>query len=264
MHQTIAPIIIVCGQRYAKTATIAVKSFLKHHHEQLFVAADNFAKNILSVFNNKNLCIVDINKYTKSAIEKTGNKQFTTFEYDSDGNHDRTYSALKVIIMDEIIQEKCPGAKYTLSLDADTIFTGDILTRTKQHLNITRHRFDIYMIQRDDPRMLLVCDLQPGSGYTLWKCDSNFIKKIISNFNDSCTGLAGGSQMLINSIKISCAYHEINDPMLHFVSPDLKNPNITDKEILKLQPAYIHLHGANSYARLLKFERIFNDFDNNI
>jgi len=46
--------------------------------------------------------------------------------------------------------------------------------------------------------------------------------------------------------------------MLHFISPDLKNPNITDEEISKIKPAYIHLHGMNSYSRLLRFSKIFD------
>ena len=258
MHQMIAPVMIVCGPRYAKTATIAVKTFLQHHNDRLFVITDNIAKNTLSVFNDKKLCIIDSDQYVKSAIADTGNKKFEIVEYDSDGNHNKIYSALKIIIMDKVIHEKCPEAQYILSLDADTLFTGNILTRTKNYLSIAKHQFDIYMIQRDDPRMMLLSNKDPGSGYTLWKRNSGFIEKFISKFNNSCIGTNGGSQILINEIKTSFAYHEIDDPLLHFISPDSKNPNLTDKQILKLKPAYIHLHGANSYKRLLKFERIFN------
>ena len=160
--------------------------------------------------------------------------------------------------MDKVIKKKCPEAQYILSLDADTIFTGNILKMTEDHLRLTKYEFDIYMVQRHDKRMLMTYDNKSGSGYTLWKKNSGFVKLFTSKFNDTCAGPHGGSQTLINKIKTSFAYHEINDPFLHFVSPDLKNPDITDQEILELQPAYIHLHGADSYSRLLKFERIFN------
>jgi hypothetical protein len=209
-------------------------------------------------FNNKKLCIIDIDSYAQSAMKDVNYQKFAIFEYDSDGNHDRTYSSLKIIIMDKVIKKNFPEADYILSLDADTIFTGNILKKTKEHLYSTKYIFDIYMVQRKDKRMQMMSLFETGSGYLLWKRNSNFIKLFISKFNKSYTNLNGGSQELINEIKTEFAYHEIDDPLLHFISPDTKNPNITDKEILELQPAYIHLHGKNSYERLLKFERIFS------
>ena len=89
----IAPAIIACGSRYAKTATIAVKSFLQHHNEQLFVIADKIAKEKLAVFKNKNLSIIDIDKYVQSAMKDVNHQQFAIIPYDSDGGHNKKYSS---------------------------------------------------------------------------------------------------------------------------------------------------------------------------
>ena len=245
----ISPIMIACGERYAKTARISINSFLKYHNEKLFVLVNDDS---LDDFKDR-VNIVQIAQYAQTAKQDVNCQEFTIFKYDDDGNHDRTYSALKIIIMDKVVDDQ-----YILSLDADTIFTGNILKRTKDYLMLAKHRFDIYMIQRDDPRMMLVCNLETGSGYTLWKKDCGFVKLFISKFNSAYAGIGGGSQILINQIKTSFLYHEIDDPMLHYISPDLKNPNITDEEISKIKPAYIHLHGMNSYSRLLRFSKIFD------
>jgi hypothetical protein len=241
---------IACGERYTKAARISINSFLKYHDDKLSVIVNDDS---LSDFKDR-VNIIQIKQYVQAAIEEVGNHQFAVFKYDEDGNHNRLYSALKIIIMDKAITE----GQYILSLDADTIFSGNILEKIKNYLRIARHRFDIYMVQRDDPRMMLVCNLEPGSGFTIWKRDCGFIKRFISEFKTKDAGLRGGSQTLINKIKIHFLYHEIDDPMLHFISPDLKNPNITDEEISKIRPAYIHLHGADSYSRLLRFNKIFD------
>lgn len=245
---------IACGDRYTKVAKISIRSFLKYHNDKLFVVVNDDS---LSEFNDK-VHIIQGHEYVQAAMDAVNCHEFTSFEYDNDGNHNRIYSALKIIIMDKIVHDYSPQSKYILSLDADTIFTGDILKRIKDYLNLAKHRFDIYMIQRDDPRMMLVCNMDPGSGFTLWKQDCDFVKLFIKEFDNAYAGIGGGSQILINKIKTSFLYHEIDDPMLHFISPDLKNPNITDEEISKIKPAYIHLHGADSYSRLLRFNNIFD------
>jgi hypothetical protein len=164
--------------------------------------------------------------------------------------------------MDMVIKDECPNTEYILSLDADTIFTGNILKVVVDYIDLMEHEFDIYMVKRNDPRMQLTCDYQPGSGFTLWKKNSRFINLFKKGFNDMCVSPVGGSQTLINTIKYQLIYNEIDGPYLHFISPDLKNPNLTEKQIFAFQPAYIHLHGNNAYLRLKKFERIFSEHFN--
>ena len=251
----ISPIMIACGERFTKNAKISISSFLKYHNDKLFVVVND---NSLSEFNDR-VNIVQVHEYVEFAKDSVNCQEFATIKRDDNTEHDRTYSALKVLIMDGVIRDHCPESKYILSLDSDTIFTGDILKRTRDYLKLVNHEFDIYMIRRADPRMCCARDFITGSGYTLWKQNCDFIKLFISNFTTQYAGHKnGGSQPLINKIKTSLLYHEIDDPFLHFISPDRKNPNITDEEISKIKPAYIHLHGMNSYSRLLRFSKIFD------
>jgi len=173
MSEIIAPIMIVCGERYANVAAISINSFLKYHNEKIFVVLDNVAKNILSylpLYHNEKLCMINIDKYVQFSKKAVNHKKFTVIENNNDGQHDRTYSALKIIIMDKVIKRKSYKYKYILSLDADTIFTGNILKRTEKYLNAAKHEIEVYMIKRDDPRMQMASkSKQPGSGFTLWK-----------------------------------------------------------------------------------------------
>ena len=97
----------------------------------------------------------------------------------------------------------------------------------------------------------------PGSGFTLWKRDSKFIEKFSDRFNKKCVGYTGGSQSLITLLRAELNTKMFENPFLHFVSPDTKNPCLTDNEIKKWKPAYLHIHGDNSLKRLRRFKSIF-------
>jgi hypothetical protein len=257
----IAPIMIICGKRYVQMAVICINSFTKHHkNTTLYVATNKNGREFLEpIFEAHNVCFVDIKKYLKIAMNYVGVYKYQFVKIDS-GYHNRAFSALKPLIMDEIIYEYEPDSNYVLSLDVDTIFSGNILNVIENYLNDFNHNYDLYMVERIDPRMQLMHNLSPGSGFTLWKRNGKFIEKFIEKFDSEChKGKYGGSQRIINFILEG---HEIKgtqfkDPLLHFISPDIINKKITDEEIIELQPAYIHLHGPNSYERLLNFERVF-------
>jgi hypothetical protein len=255
----IAPIMIVHGKLYCKMAIIAIDSFLKHHPDEvIYVAVGGFKRKLFDRYLKKNVRIIDLKQYCSDSINDVGYDKFDRIKHGDELFHDRTYSALKPLIMDKIIAEKCPQANYVLSLDADTIFTGNIMDKIYKYLNSVDHRFDLYQVARTDLRMHLNHGY-PGSGFTLWKRNSKFIELFLFGFNNNCTKTkGGGSQGLIRKLSKFLSFHIIDDPLLHFVSPDTKNPKITAKEILKLKPAYIHLHGKKSYKRLVRFQRIFN------
>lgn len=258
MEQIIAPVMIACRKRYTKMAVISVGSFLKTHKNIcLYVAADDDGRQMLSKFECDQLCIVDVKKPLQIAKSQVKSKNFEIIDYDNDGRHDRAFSALKPLIMEAVVKEKFPEAKYILSLDVDSVFTGNVLKRTMGYLNSVNHKYDLYMVTRDDSRMQCLGSREPGSGFTLWKRSSQFTKMFAENFNDSCTGKKGGSQTLIYRIRQFLKYNEINDPFLHFVSPDLAKPPLPDEEISKFKPAYIHIHGLNSYKRLLRINGLF-------
>lgn len=268
MRNKIAPIMIVHGEMYARMSIIAINSFLKHHpKEKLYIAIGDVDEKIFNHYSKKNICIVDHHEYTKEAIEEVKNEGELPYNFfviphkskkfpSNNLYHDRKYSSLKPLIMDKIIRHKCRKAKYILSLDADAFFTGNIINRIYKHLDAHNHKYSLYQIERLDPRMSLN-GVHPGSGFTLWKRRSKFVQLCTEKFYEKCAGRAGGSQKLIRDVSKLMSFYTIKDPFLHFVSPDLKNPELTDEEILKFKPAYIHLHGLDSYERLLKFEKIF-------
>lgn len=259
----IAPIMIVCKERYAKCATISVETFLEHHDVMLYVLVDELAEKTLSKIKSKNLCLVPIKKYLEETVSEVKVTKFHSFRYDKDGEHSRAYSSLKPLIMDKVINDLSPQSRYVLSLDADTIFTGNILQKVIGQLDKVKHKFDLYMVERTDKRMSLLGTKSPGSGFTLWKREGKFIETFRKKYKSGCAGKGGGSQDLINRIrKHSVSSMLFKNPFLHFVSPDykfnIKKPmSYPPKEILKLRPAYIHLHGANSYDRLVRFREIF-------
>jgi len=259
----IAPVMIVCGERYVKTGIISINSFLKWHNDKLFIIVDNNSfEKINFLFGSKNVCIVNIEEFLQKIIDQIGFPKYELKDMDKDGDHghDRTYSALKPLIMDAVVSKYGSEFKYILSLDSDTFFSGNIIETVQRFMYSYDYQYDLYLVARKDERMQLLHDLSPGSGFTLWKRSSQFIQKFVSKLSVNCTkSYKGGSQFYIHSLAVSggLKYKELEDPLLHFISPDIANPRITDEEILELKPAYIHLHGADSYKRLLKFERIF-------
>ena len=258
----IAPIMIVCKERYTKCAVIAVETFLEHHDTVLYVIVDELAEKILSRIKSKKLCLISIKKYLEETIDEVKVNEFHSFKYDKDGEHSRAYSSLKPLIMDKVINDLSPQSIYVLSLDADTIFTGNILDRVIAELDKVKHKFDLYMVERADIRMTCLGKDHAGSGFTLWKRESRFIELFKEHYGKGCAGKGGGSQNLINRLRSLIPSMLFKDPLLHFISPDykfnVKKPmSYPAKEILKLKPAYIHLHGANSYDRLVRFREIF-------
>lgn len=254
----IAPIMIACKKRYAKCAKIAVETFLEHHDTKLYVVVDAPAQKALSKIKSDNLIIVPLAKYREKAIRDVNVKEFTVFKYDDDGDHDRAYSSLKPLIMDKVIADLVPKADYILSLDADTIFSGNILDRIVLQLRKFKHKPQLYLVKRSDPRMLCFKNGAPGSGFTLWRRDGNFIKFFKKSYRAAHAGFrGGGSQSIIQTARSRLKGKMLTDPLLHFVSPDLKNPKLTDKEILTFKPAYIHLHGEDSFKRLTRFRKVF-------
>ena len=255
----ITPAMIACGKRYVEMLPISVGSFLRHHDCMLHVIADDDGKHALKQFESKNLLVADIVSPTAVAKSMVKHRDFLTIDCYNDGKHDRTYSALKPVIINEVVKQHAPGTKYVLSLDVDTLFTGDIITRALKYLDSVNHKFDLYLVERIDPRMSRTGAKTPGSGFTLWRNKGPFIKSFIGSFRHTCVGKAGGSQDLINDLFGHLSSNSIPDPLLHFVSPDLVKPNpLSDKQILKLKPAYIHLHGAKSFERLKKFNKLFH------
>lgn len=270
----IAPIFIACGKRYGRLATISAESFLKHHDVTLYVVVDREGreelKKLKGLSKHKNLCLVPIGNYSKRCEKdiKMNLEIFHSWDFNY-GQHNRVYSSLKPLIMDKVIADYSPDSKYILSLDADSIFTGNILNKVRKELNKVKHKYDLYMVERTDPRMMLLTEKKPGSGFTLWKRDSNFIKLFRNEFKRENTTSEGGSQAVINIIFFNSSLPSmlLKDPFLHFVSPDMKykkkhikynETKLTDKNILSFRPAYIHLHGTKCYERLVRFRNVFN------
>lgn len=251
----ISPIIIACKERYAKCAEISIETFLKYHDVPLYVVVDEIGVKRLSKIKSKNFFMIQLGKYRKDVEKAVEFANFFTYDYDEIGDHDRAYSTLKPLIMDRVITDISPKSEYILSLDADTLFSGNILNTVVSELNKVNHKFDIYMVERSDPRMLRGKARSPGSGFTLWKRKGKFIPLFQKRFKGKPTGT--GSQNLINQLRGAIPSRLFRNPLLHMVSPDLQNPHLTDKEILKMKPAYIHLHGKDCHKRLLKFKKIF-------
>jgi len=256
----IAPIVIVCKERYAKTATIMLRTYAEFHRAPIHVIVDSTGYNMLKEYNSERIVIVKLQDYRDRAIAavRVENKDFEVFDYEGDGDHDRVYSSLKPVIMDLVIQDMMPDATHILSLDADALFSGNILRKVKIELNKPEQKDkDIYMVAREDPRMLRPKKCTPGSGFTLWRRDSKFIPLFKKHFVGKLGKFkGGGSQSLINHIRRKLKGVVLQDPLLHFVSPDLNNKHFSDIQIKELKPAYIHLHGKDSYSRLLRFRRV--------
>jgi lipopolysaccharide biosynthesis glycosyltransferase len=276
----IAPIFIACGKRYGRLATISAESFLKYHDVTLYVVVDREGREELKkskgLSKHKNLCLVPIGNYDKRCEKdvKMNLKTFHSWDFNF-GQHNRVYSSLKPLIMDKVISDYSPDSKYILSLDADSIFTGNILNKVRKELNKVKHGYDLYMVERTDPRMMLLSLKKPGSGFTLWKRDSNFIKLFSNSFKGANATFKGGSQSVINNIFFNRSLPSmlLKDPFLHFVSPDKRykknhikynEMKLTDKNILSFRPAYIHLHGTNCYKRLKRFKNVFDKEDKNV
>jgi FkbM family methyltransferase len=253
----IAPIMIACKERYAELAAISIPSFFRHHDYDLFVLADASGLRVLSNISHKKLHLIPLQNYRNYAIKASGVKNFAVIKYDG-YEHDKAYQSLKPLLMDAVIANERPEATHVLSLDVDTYFSGDILSIVEREAD-SGH--EMYMVERKDKRMLLQRDESPGSGFTMWRRDGKFIKLFKKGFKASYAGKTGGCQILINSIMRGNEIRSkfLTNPHLHFVSPDLKNPNITDEELAKIRPAYIHLHGAKSRERLLRLKRIFEE-----
>lgn len=249
----IAPILIACGERYARCATVAIESWYRHHDQTLFVVCNQPAEALLTGYKG----IVPLGTYAKQAMDAVGFYDYYHFQYDYDGQHSRIYSSLKPLIMDLVIEDIAPESLYILGLDADGIFTGNILSRVEEEIEKAGHRYDLYLVERTDPRMLQVFDRKPGGGFTLWRRAGKFIAEFAAGYAGTYTGPKGGSQDLTNLLTHRMPSKILKDPFLHFVSPDQKNPELTDEEIRTFRPAYIHLHGKGSYGRLQRFQRVF-------
>lgn len=256
-------VVLVCGKRYAECASIMLPSFLKNRNGKIIVVFDEAAKSVLEI-KHEDLITTPLKDYRTKAEKAVGlpTKSFEVGNFaKSDGVelHDRAFSALKPLIQEYAAAEKQSDAEYILSVDADAYFTGNVMQKVNLILERNKHQFDLYMVERKDPRMLLLSDGKKlGSGFTLWKRKSNFINLFCKHFNKKC-GMwrRGGSQALINKVREQMNSKVLVDPYLHFVSPDTKNPNLSQSDIKSFKPAYIHLHGPNAFKRLTKFKTVF-------
>ena len=259
-NRKIVPVTICCGKIYADFASISIRSFTKHHSEKLLVLADVLSEKVLLSSGIKNIEILNIEKYERMAKNALNIKEkFISKEAGGlpNGQH-MQYLALKPVIMNYAVLDIDPLTDYILSIDVDSYFSGNIITPTHKYLNANKDRFDVYLVSREDKRMHVTCNgpLEIGTGYHLWKIKSNFIKMFIKRFpkrNYTCIG----NQRIINMLIKETNSYVFKDPMLHFVSPDLRNPNISDNEIKEIKPAYIHLHGPNVLNRIKKFRKVF-------
>ena len=267
----IAPVMICSGERYSNCAKVSLKSFLKHHKHPLYVVADEPALKALAEFHNEpQIRFVPLEGYATEAKKIVGVEDFiqtdvlSTFQrkegreqtHETGRIHDRTYSSLKPILMELAVKDYAPGATHILSLDTDTLFTGNIMDRSYSHLNGST----FYMVSRQDSRTLRSGRANnPGSGYTMWDRDSEFVEMFTEGFSAKMgQWKGGGSQDLINLMRDRVRrYTEIPDPLMHFISPDLNDPSLSPATIRTFQPAHIHLHGPKSYERLRRYEQIF-------
>lgn len=263
----IAPVMICSGVRYSNCAQISLKSFVKHHNHPLYVVADEPALKALKQFHNEPLIrFLPLEKYAEEAKKIVGVNNFvktdvlSAFQWANNDNpsrmHDRSYSSLKPILMELAIKDYAPSTTHILSIDTDTLFTGNIMDRSYNYLDDST----FYLVSREDSRTLRSGRANnPGSGYTMWMRNSEFLKLFIEGFTAKMgQWKGGGSQDLINMLRDRVKkYTLIPDPLLHFISPDLRDPDVPPETIRTFQPAYIHLHGPKSYERLLRYEQIF-------
>ncbi len=253
----ITPIMLACNPRYAKSARISIETFFEYHTEPLYVVVDDGAQKALSNLEYPYLHLVPLGDYRKIAEDKVGGiHEFYIMKYDQDGDHDRAYSSMKPVIMDLVINDVAPKTQYIWSLDADTMFSGDIIKPLKREIIKRNHKPDIYMVRRTDKRMLTGRSCTPGSGFTLWKKSCQFVPLFQKRYNSTQAGIKGGSQILTHQVKAKLFSILLTNCYYHFISPDLQNSKLTDVQIATFKPAYIHLHGKDSYRRLLRFQRI--------
>jgi len=261
----IIPITIACGKRYGDLAEISVRSFLKHHPDHpLIVLVDPKTREQLRPICDEyeNFNMIAIHKYIEKAKKLVGFRGFAKYTFEgTNEKHNKMYSSLKPIVKQLAVGNRFPDREWILSIDVDSYFSGNILDHVEKLLKLCDRKYNMFMVTRKDKRMQCTGAFQPGSGFTMWNRHSPFMKIFVKNFSAKCVGVHGGSQDLINHIrrrkKIHCKM--LNNPMLHFVSPDMVRPNMSSAEIRKIQPAYIHLHGPRSLERVKRFQRAFEE-----
>ena len=257
----VTSVMIVCKKRYSEVATISVPSFIRHHPgKNLCILADASGIKALSGISGKGVKVVPLGKIRKVAAAALRVSSFQVFKYGKE-HHDRAYSSMKPLLMELAVAVAFPATKYIMGLDSDSIFTGNIMDKVEGIVERDAGKYELYMVQRTDPRML-VCrgkNPAPGSGFVLWARSGRYISLFKKMFIKKYTRFrGGGSQGLTNMIRRKIPSRILTNPAFHFVSPDLKKPNITDAEILAIGPAYIHLHGAESFSRLERFRKVFD------
>jgi len=261
-NRKIVPITICCGEVYSSFADISIRSFNKHHSEKLYVLTDMQSEVILKKKNFDNICILRIRDYEDKAISELKIKHnFLSRDVGGVPNGQKMqYLSLKPIIMNYAIKHAEPDADYILSIDVDSYFSGNILVPTHNYLDKNNDKFDVYLVSRSDIRMHVTKNgsSELGTGYHLWKTKGDFIRVFMRRFPKKSYSHIG-NQGLINKLIGATKSKVFDDPLLHFISPDLRNPNISDEEIKKIKPAYIHLHGPNILKRLERFKRVFEE-----
>jgi len=255
----ISVMMIVCKKRYARVAAISVPSFIKYHPKHcLNVIVDNYGRKALGNINAKNLKLINLKELRKEAEDKLNVHSFCIFNYHGLA-HDRAYSSMKPVLMEIAAIQNNFKSDYILGIDADSIFTGNITDELENNILIDNGKYEMYMVERKDRRMLIAKNKEPASGFVLWKRKGRYLSIFKKKFNNSHGSMKGGSQDLTNNIRKAILHKILKNPFLHFVGPDLKNPEIKDEEIFKFKPAYIHLHGPEPRKRLLRFKRVFEN-----
>lgn len=252
----IVPVIIAVGEKYRQMGRICFSTYAMHNKAPLLALVEGkFLEWFKSQVKSDAVVFDVVGKYEIAAKKKLGVSAFARVKYE-DIVHMREYSSMKPLIAELAIREHYPDADYAMTMDADGIYTGDVMSEFAKEIERRKHQYDLYMVSRSDPRMHQLKSRHSGigSGVTLWKRDSMFLRHFRTMFVARMAGAAGGSQELINKIRTSRLVKGIllKNPLLHMVSPDLVK-KLSKRQMQAFKPAYIHLHGTQCVERMQAF-----------
>ncbi len=255
-----------------KIATVMVVAGHEHYHKFASVSIPSFLK---GNGNSTTLCVITDNPAAIEPYAQYGDLRIVSWEdavtkvqdvYDSilrrqlTDYYDRFSRRMEIKYYNLIptMGQFLLGGEvdHVLKLDCDSFFVGNIVELLEAEIE---PEYDLYLVARSDPRMMLRENLLPGAGLYMWPTRNNgagfprqYEKHFKHNEQVTISRQSGGLWKIIKTKTIA-------NPSLHMVYPFTRNPAFSKRDAEVFGAAYFHLTGPEAYSNQLKMEAWFDN-----
>jgi len=250
---------------YFKFASYSIPSFLRNNTStDLYVITDTPERVEEHQILSEKLFIKDMREYLDENEEMIKEFESKCRNRESLQSRNKRYGYefrdIFPVIMPLMVEDVLKGKGYShiLKIDSESYFAGgDMIAMVKADIE-QYSSADAFLVERRHPLMEHYGGGVPGSGFTLWRIDSRFIREYVNNFE-------GSQQLTILNLRWNrnLRMKNLTRPGYHFVRPFAKaeaTGKVFTKEMAEeFLPAYFHLYGKNALRYYKTLEEWFGE-----